>query len=140
MVYNDSMPSDKILNLKDYQELPPTVTFASKMLAQTWEILGKPEDPLSEAGSKLMYAVIAVWEELYSDDAKKWAEDRKDYKKAELSTREQVAHHTGRSLASYPFPIFQMMKKLFPKFKATERQNCMKMVARFPMFLMANRA
>jgi hypothetical protein len=124
---------------EEYEEVAPIVTASSKMLADTWEFLGKPESPLTDSGSKLMAAIIAVWEELYPADAKKWYSDRADYTRSELSINEQISKHTGRSLASYPFPVFQMMKKLFPTFKPGDRKSCIKLVAKFPMFKLANR-
>jgi len=45
-----------------------------------------------------------------------WLEQRKNYKASELSISQQVKRQTGRSLASYPYPIYQMMKKVFPDF------------------------
>jgi hypothetical protein len=65
---------------------------------------------------------------------------RAEYKGSELDIKDQVKKKTGRSLASYPYPIYAMMKKLFPKFNPTERNNCMKMVKRFPIFRFANKA
>jgi hypothetical protein len=127
------------LGNEEYEELPRIVTASSKMLVDTWEFLGRPDTPLTDSGSKLLAAIIAVWEELYPADAKRWYSDRKDYARSELPINEQIYKHTGRSLASYPFPVFQMMKKLFPKFKPGDRQSCMKLVAKFPLFRMANK-
>lgn len=125
--------------LKDYEEIPVTAVAASKWLVNIWERLGKPETPFTESGQKLMNVIIIVWQELYPKEAKEWLEARKEYKTNELSISTQVSQHTGRSLASYPFQIFMMMKKLFPTFKPGERENCMKMVSIWPMFLMANK-
>jgi hypothetical protein len=111
----------------------------SKWLVDAWEHLGRPETPLSDSGEKLMAVIISTWEELYPEEAKEWHEARKNYKKSELSLTEQVRKHTGRSLASYPFMVYQAMRRLFPDFKPGDRQNCMKLVARFPMLRMANK-
>lgn len=126
-------------NLDDYEEISPVFTATSSWLVDAWEKLDKPTTPLSDQGEKLMAVIIAAWEELSPKEAKKWYEDRKEYQVNELSTKEQVHHHTGRSLASYPFPIFQIMKTMFPEFDATKRENCIKMVKRFPIFRMANK-
>lgn len=133
------MISDTVLGQKDFDEIPPTAVAASKWLVEIWERLGRPEDPFSTSGTQVMNVIIAVWEELYPKESKDWHQSRKDYKKAELSIREQLAGHTGRSLASYPYPIFGMMKTIFPNFKPANRENCMKIVSKWPMFQMANK-
>lgn len=86
-----------------------------------------------------MRVLITVWEEMYPQDAKKWTEDRKQYRLNEMGITEQVHKHTGRSLASYPYVLFQMMKRIFPKFDLVKRENCMKMCVKYPMFQMANK-
>lgn len=123
----------------EYEEVPQEANAASRIIAEMYIKLGKPQDPLSESGKKVVNIMIAVWEDLFPLQAKMWYEDRKDYKTNELSTTEQVRKHTGRSLASYPLPIYNMMKKVFPKFDVAERKNCMKMVKEWPMFQMANK-
>lgn len=136
------MPTDKLIKsapFKDYEEIPETAVAASRWLVEIWEKLGKPETPLTESGEKLMRVIIAVWEELYPLEAKEWHESRKTYKLSEKDIKEQIKQHTGRSLASYPYQVFLMMKKLFPKFKPGDRQSCMKLVTKFPMFQMANK-
>jgi len=139
-VYNNFMPGVIKIGKEEYEEVPEISSITSKWLVVAWEGLGKPESPLSESGEKLMAMIIGAWEELYPKDAKMWNEARKEYKLNEMSLTEQVHQHTGRSLASYPYEVFHMMKRMFPNFKATERQNCLKMVAKFPMFRMANKA
>lgn len=124
---------------EEFEEVPKGAVAASKILADMKIRLGSPQTPLSDSGQKLMNVIIAVWEDLYPLEAKAWYEDRKEYQKNEMSLTEQVRKHTGRSLASYPYPIYQMMKKLFPTFNATERKNCMKMVKKYQMFKMANK-
>ena len=135
------MTSDKVLkvNGEEFEEVSPTAQITSKWLVDAWEHLGRPETPLSESGEKMMAVLIAVWEELYPEEAKEWHASRSNYKKNELSIPEQIRKHTGRSLASYPFFIFQAMRKIFPTFKPGDRVSCMKLVRRFPMFRLANK-
>jgi hypothetical protein len=64
---------------------------------------------------------------------------RAEYQKEELPISTQVARKTGRSLASYPLPIYNIMKKVFPGFDAAKRNNAIKMVKKWPIFRMANR-
>jgi hypothetical protein len=124
----------------EYEEVPTISLFASKELVNAWERLGRPDSPLTPSGERLMNVIVTVWEELYPQEVKKWTEDRKDYKLSELSITEQVHKHTGRSLASYPYFVFHAMKRLFPKFDAVKRENCLKMVRKYPMFKLANKA
>ena len=124
---------------EEFEELPAIVTFTSKYMVDIWDKLGRPDSPLTDAGAKMMNVMIIAWEELYPEDAKKWYEERKSYKNSELSINEQVHKRTGRSLASYPYQIFMMMKTLFPKFKPGDRVQCMKLIRKFPIFKMANK-
>jgi hypothetical protein len=136
MCYNRLMSE---LPLDEYEQIPPQSVLASKWLADLWKQLGSPTTPLSPSGQKLMKVIISVWEDLYSKDAHEWYEERKDYQKSEMSISEQVSKKTGRSLASFPTPIFLMMKRVFPDFKVADRKNCIKIVRLWPMFRFANR-
>jgi hypothetical protein len=105
----------------------------------TWEKLGRPKTPFSETGKKLMEVIIATWRDTFPKESKDWLDMRKEYQKEELTTKEQVHRKTGRSLASYPYYIFQVMKKVFPKIKLADRKTAIKMVKHYPMFRMCNR-
>jgi hypothetical protein len=134
------MPSDVPINLKDYEEIPEIVSYSSWWLIEIWEKLGKPDSPLSDAGVKVMNVILTVWQELYPDDYNAWIEDRKKYKLNEMTISDQIRKHTGRSLASYPLHVFMMMKVIFPQFKPGQRENCLKMVKKFPIFQFANKS
>lgn len=123
----------------EYDIPSETSVVTSRWLVDAWEHLGRPDTPLSDAGEKMLAIIIAAWEELCPEEAKQWHEARKEYRVNELSTREQVHKHTGRNLASYPYLVYQVMRRIFPDFKPGERQNCIKLVARFPMFRFANK-
>ena len=125
---------------EEYEEVPQTAVLSSKWLVEAWERLGKPETPLTPSGQKMMAVIITTWEELYPEEAKEWHKSRDVYKRNELPISEQVHKRTGRSLASYPFFIFQVMRRVFPKFKPGDRDSCMKLIRVFPMFRFANRA
>ena len=127
------------INLNDYQEIPKEAVLASKYLARLWAALGKPETPFTPSGQKLMEKIIKVWEICYPVDYDTFMAERRNYQDAEMRISEQVAKRTGRSLASYPFPVYQMMRKLFIGFDAAERRNCIRMVKLWPQFRMANR-
>jgi len=125
--------------MEEYYIVPPQAVTSAKVLVDMWERLGRPANPFTDAGAKLMNIIIAVWEDGYPAHVREWLKDRKDYQNNEMRITDQVQQHTGRSLASYPLPVFNMMKQLFPDFNPAERKNCMKMVRKWPIFRMANR-
>lgn len=122
-----------------YDEVHPQAVVASKVVVDMWIGLGRPSDPFTEAGKKLMDIIISVWEDCYPKDAREWHAARKEYQDAEMTISEQVSKRTGRSLASYPYTVFAMMNAVFPGFDPTERKNCIKMVAQWPQFRFANK-
>jgi hypothetical protein len=111
----------------------------SKTIAEMWERLGRPETPLSESGEKLMKIIIATWEDTFPIESNDWYEARKEYKLNEFDIKTQVHRQTGRSLASYPSYIYNVMKRVFPQFKLSDRENVMKLVKKYPIFQMANK-
>ena len=124
---------------KDYDIIPSPAVVASRVIADMWVNLGQPQTPFTNSGKKMMDIIIAVWEDLYPLDYKTWKDSRSEYQKSEMTISEQISKGTGRSLASYPLPIYNLMKKVFRGFDATERKNCIKMVKQWPMFRMANK-
>lgn len=135
------MPKSRTIKIENEEyEIPTRQAIAvTNLIVAIWDKLGKPQDPFSESGRKLMEVIIATWEDTYPELSKQWYEDRKEYKNEELSIREQVHQHTGRSLASYPMYIYQIMKKVFPNVKLSNRETSMKMVKHYPIFQMANK-
>ena len=103
-------------------------------IAISWKELGKPQDPFSESGEKLMKIIIATWEDTYPQLSKQWYEDRQETVKSQLTSKEQVHQKTGRQLASYPMYIYQIIKKVFPNIKLSDRKTTLKMVKHYPMF------
>lgn len=137
---DNQVPKQSIkLGQDEYDIYPKEAVAGARAIEYAWIKLGKPQDPFSESGGKLMDVIIAVWEDLYPKDSYEWHQSRKDYKNSEKTISEQVSQRTGRSLASYPFPIYQMMRKVFRGFDPSERKNCMSMVKKWPMFQFANK-
>lgn len=124
---------------EEYDVIHPQAVAASNIIVDMWEKLGKPVTPFSKSGAKLMDILISVWHDSYPEQAKEWLSMRKEYQDAELDIQTQVKRKTGRSLASYPYPLFCMIRKVFPKFKPAERNNAIKMVKKWPMFRMAKK-
>ncbi len=131
---------DPKVNLEEYSVVPPQAVISTKVLMDMWERLGRPNTPFIPAGEKLMNIIIAIWEDGYPRQAREWYAERKIYQNAEMGITEQVHRHTGRSLASFPLPIYNIMRRLFRGFDPAERKNCMKMVKKWSMFRMCNRA
>lgn len=130
---------DPKLSLEEYEVIPPQAVAATQILIDMWEKLGRPKTPFTRPGEKLMNIIIAIWEDSYPTQRNKWYADRKEYQKNELDISTQVSRRTGRSLASYPLPIYSMMRKMFEGFDPAKRENCIKMVRKWPMFRMANK-
>lgn len=136
----DKQPKEIVVNNEVYDVVNPNASGAVNAIMFVWEKTGRPEDPFSDAGEKVINTIIATWEDLFPADSRKWYAERAEYRKEELSTREQVHRKTGRSLASYPYYIFTILKKVFPSTKFADRETALKMVKRYPMFQLANKA
>lgn len=123
----------------EYDEIPKEALQLSAMLTNAYIAVGRPEDPLSTNGRKLIKIVLAAWEDLYPHDVVEWKAARDEHLSAEMSISEQVSKRTGRTLGSYPAPVYFILCKLFPKFKFTERENMIKIVREFPIFRFVNK-
>lgn len=123
----------------DFEVVPDDAVSASKILQEMFEKLGKPDTPFSGSGARMVEIIIAVWEDLYPLQSNMWLDERKDYRDNELTLTEQVQGHTGRSLASFPLPIYNMFRKIFPKTNLGDRETAIKMVKKWPMFRMTNK-
>jgi len=129
-----------VIDGKTYDSVPQEAVSASGLLASAYIKAGRPQTPFTKAGAKIMDVIIAIWHDLYPIESEIWYNERKEYKKNEKSITDQVHGRTGRSLASYPLPIYRVMGVVFPNFKPAERKNCLKMVKKWPLFRFANKA
>lgn len=109
----------------------------SKIISDVWEKLGRPETPLSESGEKLMKIIIATWEDTYPTESREWYEMRREYQNEESDIHTQIKGETGGSLASYPYYIYLVMKRVFPNIRLHEKEFCKKLVRKYPMFRMS---
>ena len=137
LIYTPTMA--KALNLEEsvyYEEIPSKSVAASRVLADAYKKLGRPEDPFSKAGEQMMRFIVATWEDLYPKQVIQWVNTKKEYQSAEMTMHQQIKKQTGRSLASLPTPIYRMMKKIFPKYKLNDRDQWLKFLKKFPMFKM----
>lgn len=124
---------------QEYEVIHQDAVAASRFIADFYEVLGRPQTPFSESGEKMMEIIIAVWEDLQPGEAKRYKRNREDYQNNELSTREQVHKRTGRSLASIPSLVYELMKKVFPEVSKYQRDDYIKLVQKYPIFRMANK-
>lgn len=122
-----------------YQQVPKQAIAMTDAITYAWEKLGKPETPLSTSGQKMMDVIIATWEDTYPILSSEWKKARDLHLSAEKTIHEQVSQHTGRSLASYPMYIYTVMKKVFPKFDLSKRENVIKLVKLWPIFRFVNK-
>jgi len=136
---NDPKPREIEIDGEIYDIPTRHAVAITDAIVTTWEKLGRPEDPFSRNGEKLMKVIFATWEDTYPAEARKWYEERKLYKKEELDIRTQVSRGTGRSLASYPYFIYVILRKVFPKVRFSDRKVTMKMVKKYPVFQFANK-
>lgn len=126
-------------NINDYEIIPPHLSSATEMIASLWDKLGRPKDPLSKTGRKLVEFIFDCYKELFPYEYAQWVENLKLHKKEEWSITEQVRKHTGRSLLSYPYWVFMILKKVFPTFDFVKRENALKIAKIFPQFKIANK-
>lgn len=128
------------IDWKEYEEISANALGASAFLTDMWERLGRPKDPIStESGRRLMEMIINVWAKELTQEYVEWKQIRDDYKKNELDIKQQVKRKTGRSLASYPVFVYNIMRRMFPDFKPENRANAIKLVGYFPIFQFAER-
>ena len=129
---------NQALNLDDYDVISSEAVGVSKVLPEVYKQLGYPKSPMSSSGERMMEVLVSAWQDLYPVDARAWFEERKKYQETEMSISQQVSKQTGRSLASYPLPLYKMMKLFFPTFKFSDRKTVIKFVKKYPMFRFAN--
>jgi len=124
---------------QDVEVLPKVVNEAAASILLTWERLGKPRSVFSTNGSKLLQVMIATWRDLYPVESSQWLQERAEHLLSEMSIKDQIKGHTGRSLASIPLYLHKLMKLFFKDDILLDRAYYMKLVKLFPMFRMANK-
>ena len=122
-----------------YDVIPREIEAGTRAILYAYNKVGKPTDPLSIAGKKVVAVMVAVWQDLYPTQSRDWFRVREEYKLNEMSIKEQSKKHTGRSLASLPKPIYKMFQVLFPEFPLNSRDNFIKLCKAFPIFQFVNK-
>jgi hypothetical protein len=122
---------------KAYEVPQEQAIILTEFLYRVWDRLGQPTDPLSTPGQKVVEAIIMAYQKTYPIEWRNWLNDRADYQHDELTLHEQLK--TGRSLASYPVFIYNVLRKMFPETDFSDRAFVIKFVRAFPAFRMANK-
>lgn len=109
----------------DVEYLAPTedellaITFLDQLATK----LGNPPDVSSEAGLKLMDAVIGVWQKQCPDEVTDWMHDQTLMKGTEKSITELNSESVGLyNPASYPPKLFALIRAMFPGIKLQYRE------------------
>lgn len=126
-------PKDSIV----YEIPSDQAIILTEFIVRVWKKVGCPTDPLSTGGKKVVEAIILAYEKTYPREWMQWLENRKDYQHEELDLYKQIK--TGRSLASYPVFIFNLLRKVFPSVDFSKREFVIKFVKEFPMFRFAGK-
>ena len=106
-----------------------TITFLDKLAHR----LGNPPDLETEAGLKLMDAVIGMWQKHFPQEVRDWVHDRK----MDLDNEKSLSHlisdkSAGYNPATYPPKLFQLIKAMFPLLKLQNKQVFMKLIKIYP--------
>lgn len=106
-----------------------TITFLDRLATK----LGNPPDLTSEAGLKLMDAIIGVWYKHFPQEAKDWAHDRA----IDLETEKSLSYlastkSAGYNPVGYPPMLFQLIKAMFPDLKLQNKKVFMKLIKIYP--------
>lgn len=95
--------------------------------------LGNPSDIQTQAGLKLMDAIIGVWQKHFPQEAKDWIHDRKmdlDYEKPVSELIKDTS--AGYNPAGYPRQLYNMIKVMFPNLKLQNRAVFNKLIDLYP--------
>lgn len=111
----------------------------AEYITRVWEKLGCPRTIYSDAGKKLVEALIYGWEKTYVQDAVARRIERAEYQANEMEIKDQVRKETGRSLASIPTMILFLMRRLFSEDMPFKREWHIYLVQHFDFFRYANK-
>jgi hypothetical protein len=106
-----------------------TITFLDRLANK----LGNPPDLTTEAGLKLMDAVIGVWQKHFTQESKDWIHDRALDMANEKSLSYLASNKSaGYNPATYPPQLFKLIKTMFPDLKLQNRKVFMKLIQIYP--------
>lgn len=106
-----------------------TIVFLDKLATR----LGNPPDLTTEAGLKLMDAIIGAWEKHFPQEAADWVHDRKIDLAYEKSLKDLNKDSVGLyNPATYPPALFKLIKAMFPNLKLQNKEVFMKLIELYP--------
>lgn len=106
-----------------------TITFLDKLATR----LGNPSDLTTEAGLKLMDALIGAWEKHFPQEVKDWKYDVAMDLRFEKSLKDLSKDDVGLyNPAGYPPMLFKLIKTMFPNLKLQNKKVFMKLIQIYP--------
>jgi hypothetical protein len=123
---------------EEYDVIPPQSVAASKMVTDAYIKAGSPTSPFTKQGEEIMNVIVAVWMDLYPKQYVEWVGMKKEHIKEEMSAKDQVKEQTGRSLVSFPTPVYKLMQVFFKDFTMNDRDEVIKFAKRYPIFAMSS--
>ncbi len=114
-----------------------TITWLDRIATR----LGNPNNIDTQAGLKLMDAIIGVWEKHFPEEASAWLADRKvDLANEKALHKLTSIHSVGYNPVTYPPALFQLIKAMFPDMRLQEKKMWQKLIKIYPMFRSSNYA
>jgi hypothetical protein len=95
--------------------------------------LGNPQDCSTEAGWKLIDAIVLFWEANYPQEVNDWRHDRK----IDLENERDKHVHLYNPV-TYPTRLFKLLKIFFPYMSLSDRNFYTKLVKRQALFKSTN--
>lgn len=121
-----------------YEPVTKMGTAMTKFLMTVWEKLGKPEDASTDAGWKMIEAIIKVWTVSFPDESQDTITANKDQRDVERTAHEAVKADGGYFSASYPPRLYHMLKACLPKQRLNDKKFIKKFTGLYPMFKATN--
>lgn len=118
--------------------LPQDQYQAVDYLVKIWEGVGRPTEPFSKSGLKVVEAIIEAWKIIKPDEYMDWKRIRDEYQSSEMDVHDQVKQKTGRIAVSMPRLFITLFHKMFPGYN-TDRTFFLKLGKHYPIFRFAQK-
>lgn len=118
--------------------VPQDKYLAVDYLIKIWESVGRPTEPFSKSGLRVVEAIIEVWKVILPEEYVEWKKIRDDYQRSEKDIHTQVREGTGRISVSMPRLFVTLIHKMFPDYKM-DKSFFVKLAKHFEIFRFANK-
>lgn len=108
-----------------------------EMLEKIADRLGNPTDCSTEAGWKLIEAMIDFWEANFPDEVKDWKHDR-DIDLAHEKNIKQLVKTGLINSVTYPPRLYTLIRLMLPEQSVTDKNFISKLGNRFNLFKTTN--